>query len=169
MTVPWMSFTVVTCLRMTDPCLKVAEERWKDEQRDAVDLADVGQSRDTHRAASAPHLSSASSVFASMIRLSLPGSSAPAAAPSLPSDAHPSASTISAQTPPRGPSSVPLAGQPRRDLAAGDHPPVLPSAGTTTSTELEARLPVQESVSRARVGWGHKDPFWTFGLGMGSL
>ncbi|NXL14941.1 MAVS protein, partial [Setophaga kirtlandii] len=77
-----------------------------------------------------------------------PRSSAPAAAPSLPSDAHPSASTISAQTPPRGPSSVPLAGQPRRDLAAGDHPPVLPSAGTTTSTELEARLPVQESLPK---------------------
>ncbi|NXA00095.1 MAVS protein, partial [Nesospiza acunhae] len=77
-----------------------------------------------------------------------PRSSAPAADSSLPSDVHPSASTISAQTPPRGPNPVPLAGQPRRDLATGDHPPVLPSAGTTTSTELEARLPVQESLPK---------------------
>uniref|UniRef100_A0A8C3Q5V3 Caspase recruitment domain-containing protein n=1 Tax=Geospiza parvula TaxID=87175 RepID=A0A8C3Q5V3_GEOPR len=77
-----------------------------------------------------------------------PRSSAPAAASSLPSDAHPSASTISAQTPPRGPNPAPLAGQPRRDLATGDRPPVLPSAGTTTSTELEARLPVQESLPK---------------------
>uniref|UniRef100_A0A8D2MEH2 Mitochondrial antiviral signaling protein n=1 Tax=Zonotrichia albicollis TaxID=44394 RepID=A0A8D2MEH2_ZONAL len=77
-----------------------------------------------------------------------PRSSAPAAAPSLPSDAHPRPSSISAQTPPREPNSAPLAGQPRRDLATGDHPPVLPSAGTTTSTELEARLPVQESLPK---------------------
>lgn len=28
---------------------------------------------------------------------------------------------------------------------------------------------MQESVSRARVEWGHKCPFWTFGLGMESL
>ncbi|XP_057880251.1 mitochondrial antiviral-signaling protein [Melospiza georgiana] len=77
-----------------------------------------------------------------------PRSSAPAAAPSLPSDAHPRPSSTSAQTPPRGPNSAPLAGQPRRDLATGDHPPVLPSAGTTTSTELEARVPVQESLPK---------------------
>ncbi|NXX26030.1 MAVS protein, partial [Nicator chloris] len=73
-----------------------------------------------------------------------PRSSAPAAASSLPSDAHPTASSISAQTPPRGPNPVPLTGQPSQDLPIGDHPPVLPSAATTTSTDLEARLPVQE-------------------------
>lgn len=77
-----------------------------------------------------------------------PRSSASAAASSFPSDAHPSASSISAQTPPRGPNPAPLAGQPRRDLATGDHPPVLPSAATTTSTDLEARLPVQESLPK---------------------
>ncbi|XP_063257442.1 mitochondrial antiviral-signaling protein [Prinia subflava] len=77
-----------------------------------------------------------------------PRSSAPAAAPSLPSDAHPSASSASAQTPPRGPNPAPLAGQPRRDLPAGDHPPVLPTAATTTSTDLEARLPVQEELPK---------------------
>ncbi|XP_071303388.1 mitochondrial antiviral-signaling protein [Agelaius tricolor] len=77
-----------------------------------------------------------------------PRSSAPVADSSLPSDAHPSPSSISAQTPPRGPNPAPLAGQPRRDRATGDHPPVLPSAGTTTSTELEARLPVQESLPK---------------------
>lgn len=125
-----------------------------------------GQSRDTHRAASAPHLSSASSVFPTKICLSLSGSSAPAAASSLPSDVRPAASSTSVQTPPRGPNPAPLAGQPRQDLPIGDHPSVLPGAATTTSTDLEARVPVQESVSRARVGWGHKGPF---GLGMGSL
>ncbi|NWU44120.1 MAVS protein, partial [Hylia prasina] len=73
-----------------------------------------------------------------------PRSSAPAAASSLPSDAHPTASSSSAQTPPRGPNPAPLAGQPRRDLPVGGHPPVLPSAATTTSMDLEARVPVQE-------------------------
>ncbi|NWR22606.1 MAVS protein, partial [Emberiza fucata] len=77
-----------------------------------------------------------------------PRSSAPAADSSLPSDAHRSASTISARTPPRGPNPAPLAAQPRPDLAPGDHPPVLPGASTTTSTELEARLPVQESLPK---------------------
>ncbi|NXQ56695.1 MAVS protein, partial [Anthoscopus minutus] len=71
-----------------------------------------------------------------------PRSSAPAAAPSLPSDGRTTASSISAQTPSRGPNPAPLAGQPRQDLRIGDHPPVLPSAATTE--DLEARLPVQE-------------------------
>ncbi|NXV07155.1 MAVS protein, partial [Cettia cetti] len=75
-----------------------------------------------------------------------PRSSAPAAASSLPSDAHHTASSISAQTPPRGPNPAPLAGQPRRDLPTGDHPPVLP--GAATSTGLEARVPVQESLHK---------------------
>lgn len=118
-----------------------------------------GQSRDTHRAASAPHLSSASSVFPTMICLSPSGSSAPAS--SLPSDPRPAASSTGAQTPSQGPNPAPLAGQPRQELPIGDHPPVLP-----TSKDLEARVPVQESVSRARVGWGHKG---SFGFGMGSL
>lgn len=125
-----------------------------------------GQSRDTHRAVSAPHLSSASSVFPTMICLSLSGSSAPAAASSLPSDVRPAPSSASAQTPSQGPNPAPLAVQPRQELPMGDHPPVLPGAATTTSKDLEARVPVQESVSRARVGWGHKGPF---GFGMGSL
>ncbi|NXD00945.1 MAVS protein, partial [Certhia familiaris] len=67
---------------------------------------------------------------------------------SLPSAAHPNPSSISAQTPSRGPNPAPLAGQPRRDVPIGDHPPVLPSAATTTSTDLEARHPVQESLPK---------------------
>ncbi|NWI47265.1 MAVS protein, partial [Picathartes gymnocephalus] len=77
-----------------------------------------------------------------------PRPSAPAAASSLPSDTHPTASSISAQTPSRGPNPAPLAEQPRQDLPIGDHRPVLPSAATTTSTDLEARLPVQESLPK---------------------
>ncbi|NXN79706.1 MAVS protein, partial [Bombycilla garrulus] len=77
-----------------------------------------------------------------------PRSSAPPAASSPPGDAHPAASSVSAQMPSRGPNPAPLAGQPRRDLPVGDHPPVLPSAATTKSTELEARLPVQESLPK---------------------
>ncbi|XP_039921170.1 mitochondrial antiviral-signaling protein [Hirundo rustica] len=69
-----------------------------------------------------------------------PRSSAPAAVSSLPSDAHPTASSVSAQTPPQGPNPAPLAGQPCQEPP--DHPPVLASAAT--STDLEARLPVQE-------------------------
>lgn len=49
MTVPGMSFAVVTCLRMMGPCLKVlglvlgwASHLRKDEQRGLVGLADVG-------------------------------------------------------------------------------------------------------------------------------
>ncbi|XP_066173547.1 mitochondrial antiviral-signaling protein [Sylvia atricapilla] len=77
-----------------------------------------------------------------------PRSSAPADSSSLPSDAHPTASSISAQTPSRGPNPALLAGQPRQDLPLGDHPPVLPSAATTMSMDLEARLPVQESLPK---------------------
>ncbi|NWV79602.1 MAVS protein, partial [Dasyornis broadbenti] len=75
-----------------------------------------------------------------------PRSSAPAAASSLPSDAHPTA-----QTPSRGPNpapGAPLAEQPHRNLPADDHPPVLPSAATPTSKDLEARIPVQESLPK---------------------
>ncbi|KAM7052939.1 mitochondrial antiviral-signaling protein isoform 1-T3 [Acridotheres tristis] len=79
---------------------------------------------------------------------SRPRSSAPAAASSLPSDVRPAASSTSVQTPPRGPNPAPLAGQPRQDLPIGDHPSVLPGAATTTSTDLEARVPVQESLPK---------------------
>ncbi|NXA94836.1 MAVS protein, partial [Melanocharis versteri] len=79
-----------------------------------------------------------------------PRSSAPAAASSLPSDARPTASSISAQTPSSGPNSALLAEQPCRDLPVGGRPPVLPSAATTRSTDLEARLPVQESLPKKR-------------------
>lgn len=48
-TIPGMCFTVVTCLRMMGPCLKVlvlvvegSSHPRKDEHRDAVCLADVG-------------------------------------------------------------------------------------------------------------------------------
>ncbi|NWV55505.1 MAVS protein, partial [Daphoenositta chrysoptera] len=80
-----------------------------------------------------------------------PRPSAPAAASSLPSDAHPTASSLSAQTPPQGPNPAPgdpMAEQPRRELPAGDHPAVLPHAATPRSTDLEARLPVQESLPK---------------------
>ncbi|NXB99439.1 MAVS protein, partial [Orthonyx spaldingii] len=75
-----------------------------------------------------------------------PRSSAPTAASSLPGDAHATAS-ISAHTPSQGSNPAPLA-QPRPELPLGDLPPVLPSAATPTSTELEARLPVQESLPK---------------------
>ncbi|NWW72603.1 MAVS protein, partial [Climacteris rufus] len=79
-----------------------------------------------------------------MIHSSPPG-------PSAPSDAHPSASSISAQTPSQGPNpaaGVPMAEQPHRDVPVGDHPPVLPSAATTMRTDLGAKLPVQESLPK---------------------
>ncbi|NXO78464.1 MAVS protein, partial [Sitta europaea] len=77
-----------------------------------------------------------------------PRSSAPAAAFSLPSAARPTASSISAQTPSQGPNPAPLAGQPHQDRPIGDHPPVQSSAATTTSMDLEARHPVQESLPK---------------------
>ncbi|NXC58252.1 MAVS protein, partial [Aleadryas rufinucha] len=80
-----------------------------------------------------------------------PRPSAPAAASPLPSDAHPTTSSISAQTPPQVPNpapGAPMAEQPRQDLPVGDHPPALPSAATPRSTDLEARLPVQESLPK---------------------
>lgn len=77
-----------------------------------------------------------------------PRSSAPAAASSLPSDVRPAPSSASAQTPSQGPNPAPLAVQPRQELPMGDHPPVLPGAATTTSKDLEARVPVQESLPK---------------------
>ncbi|NXU08091.1 MAVS protein, partial [Pardalotus punctatus] len=80
-----------------------------------------------------------------------PRSSALAAASSLPSDAHPTTSSVSARTPSQGPNpapGAPLAKQPRQGLPVGDHPPVLPSPATPMSSDLEARLPVQESLPK---------------------
>ncbi|NXK37577.1 MAVS protein, partial [Piprites chloris] len=79
-----------------------------------------------------------------------PRPSAPAAASSLPSNARPTSSD-SAQTQSLRPNSAPgapLAEQPRQDLPVGDHPPLLPNAATTMSTDLEARIPVQESLPK---------------------
>ncbi|NWI93051.1 MAVS protein, partial [Pitta sordida] len=75
--------------------------------------------------------------------------SAPAS--SLPGNAHPAASSVSAQTPSPGPNpapGAPLGEQPCQDLPDGDRPPLLPSAAITTSTDLEARAPVQESLPK---------------------
>ncbi|NWX35789.1 MAVS protein, partial [Notiomystis cincta] len=77
-----------------------------------------------------------------------PRSSAPTAASSLPSDARPTPSSVSAQTPSQRPNPALPAQQPRPDLPTGHHPAVLPRAAPTTSTDLEARLPVQESLPK---------------------
>ncbi|NXW94819.1 MAVS protein, partial [Alopecoenas beccarii] len=76
---------------------------------------------------------------------------APAAAPSPPaaSAARPAVS-IAAQMPSPGPNPVlgaPLAEQPCRDLPVGGRPPLLPG-DTATSTDLDARAPVQESLPK---------------------
>ncbi|NXX61989.1 MAVS protein, partial [Scopus umbretta] len=78
---------------------------------------------------------------------------APAAAPFPPvaSDARPAVSSVAAQTLSPGPNPAPgdpLAEQPRRDLPVGSHPPLPPCAATTTSTDLDARAPVQESLPK---------------------
>ncbi|NXJ85067.1 MAVS protein, partial [Trogon melanurus] len=83
-------------------------------------------------------------------RTSPPRPPAPAAAsfPPVASDAHPVGSSISAQKPFPGPNpalGAPLAEQPHQDLPVGDRPPLLPRAATATSTDLDARTPVQES------------------------
>ncbi|XP_075004515.1 mitochondrial antiviral-signaling protein isoform X1 [Calonectris borealis] len=79
-------------------------------------------------------------------------SPAPAAAsiPPAASDARPAVSSIGAQMPSPGPNpapGAPFAEQPRRDLPISGRPPLLPGAATATSTDLDARAPVQESVS----------------------
>ncbi|NXA09400.1 MAVS protein, partial [Sapayoa aenigma] len=74
-----------------------------------------------------------------------------AAASSLPSSDRPAASSMSARTPPSRPNpaqGAPLAEQPRQDLPVGDRPPLLPSTAATTSVDLEARAPVQESLPK---------------------
>ncbi|KAM9236204.1 mitochondrial antiviral-signaling protein [Leptosomus discolor] len=64
------------------------------------------------------------------------------------SDARPAVSSVGAQMPSSGPNpapDAPLAEQRHRDLPADGRPPLLPSAPTAASTELDARAPVQES------------------------
>ncbi|NWI23801.1 MAVS protein, partial [Sula dactylatra] len=78
---------------------------------------------------------------------------APAAAsfPPAASDAHPATSCVGAQVPSPRPSPAPgaaLAEQPCRDPPAGGCPPLLPGDATTTSTDLDARAPVQESLPK---------------------
>ncbi|NWX10625.1 MAVS protein, partial [Caloenas nicobarica] len=71
-------------------------------------------------------------------------SSPPAASAACP------AISIAAQTPSPGPNPIlgaPLVEQPCRDLPVGGRPPLLPGA-TTTSTDLDARAPVQESLPK---------------------
>ncbi|NXG18352.1 MAVS protein, partial [Grallaria varia] len=77
--------------------------------------------------------------------------SAPATPSSLPSNDRPATSSPSAQTQSLQPNPAPgaqMAEQPRQDLPLGDHPPVLHSTASTTSTDLEARAPVQESLPK---------------------
>ncbi|XP_075565179.1 mitochondrial antiviral-signaling protein [Pelecanus crispus] len=78
---------------------------------------------------------------------------APAAAsfPPAASDVRPAVSSIGAQMPSPGPNPAPgdpLAEQLRQDLPVVSHPPLLPGAATTTSTDLDARAPVQESLPK---------------------
>ncbi|XP_050751856.1 LOW QUALITY PROTEIN: mitochondrial antiviral-signaling protein [Gymnogyps californianus] len=80
-----------------------------------------------------------------------PPAPATASFPPAASDARPAVSSVGAQTPSPGLNPAPgasLAEQPRRDLPAGGRPPLLPGAATTTSTDLDARAPVQESLSK---------------------
>ncbi|NXM67934.1 MAVS protein, partial [Serilophus lunatus] len=67
--------------------------------------------------------------------------SAPAAAPSLPSNARPAASSIGAPTTPPRPNPAPGA-------PLAEHPPLQPSTASTTSPDWEARAPVQESLPK---------------------
>ncbi|CAN0029021.1 unnamed protein product [Bubo scandiacus] len=73
---------------------------------------------------------------------------APTSFPPAASDARPTLSSIGAQTPSPGPNPAPLAEQPHRDLPASGRPPLLPGPATASSTELDARAPVQESLPK---------------------
>ncbi|XP_064916295.1 mitochondrial antiviral-signaling protein [Columba livia] len=78
-----------------------------------------------------------------------PAAPATASSPPAASTARPAVS-VAAQTPSPGPNPVlggPLAEQPCRDLPVGGHSPLLPDT-TTTSTDLDARAPVQESLPK---------------------
>ncbi|XP_014791603.1 PREDICTED: mitochondrial antiviral-signaling protein isoform X2 [Calidris pugnax] len=76
---------------------------------------------------------------------------APASFPPVANNGHPAVSSISAQTPSLGLNptpGAPLAERRSQDHPAGSRPPLLPSDATTTSTDLDARAPVQESLSK---------------------
>ncbi|NXJ62673.1 MAVS protein, partial [Rostratula benghalensis] len=80
-----------------------------------------------------------------------PPAPATASFPPVGSNGHPPVSSIGAQMPPPQPNpapGAPLAEQPRQDLPASSCPPLLPSDATTASTDLDARAPVQESLSK---------------------
>ncbi|PKU48470.1 mitochondrial antiviral-signaling protein [Limosa lapponica baueri] len=80
-----------------------------------------------------------------------PPAPATASFPPVASNGRPAVSSVGAQTLSPGPNpapGAPLAEQPSQDLPAGSRPPLLPSDATTTSTDLDARVPVQELLSK---------------------
>ncbi|NXC78359.1 MAVS protein, partial [Anhinga anhinga] len=80
-----------------------------------------------------------------------PPAPATASFPPAASDACPAVSSIGAQPPSPRPSPAPgaaLAKQPCPDPPVGGRPPLQPSAATTTSQDLDARAPVQESLPK---------------------
>ncbi|XP_074948323.1 mitochondrial antiviral-signaling protein isoform X1 [Phalacrocorax aristotelis] len=80
-----------------------------------------------------------------------PPAPATASLPPAASDACPTVSSIGAQAPSPRPSPAPggaLAEQPCREPPVISHPPLLPGAATTTSKDLDARAPVQESLPK---------------------
>ncbi|NXK14636.1 MAVS protein, partial [Herpetotheres cachinnans] len=81
------------------------------------------------------------------------GPRAPATAsfPPAASNARPAVSSVGAHTPSPGLSpapGAPLAEQPCQDPPVGSHLPLLPSAAPVTSMDLDARVPVQESLPK---------------------
>ncbi|XP_010178923.1 PREDICTED: mitochondrial antiviral-signaling protein [Mesitornis unicolor] len=80
-----------------------------------------------------------------------PPASSAASSPPATSNAHPSVSSVSAQMLSPGPNpapGAPLAEEPCQDLPTAGCSPVPLAAATTTSTDLDARAPVQESLPK---------------------
>ncbi|NWS56837.1 MAVS protein, partial [Chunga burmeisteri] len=80
-----------------------------------------------------------------------PPTPAAASFPPAASDTRPAVSSIGAHTPSPGSNlarGAPLAEQPRQNLPVGSHPPPMPGAATATSTDLDARAPVQETLPK---------------------
>ncbi|XP_040447052.1 mitochondrial antiviral-signaling protein [Falco naumanni] len=80
-----------------------------------------------------------------------PPAAASASFPPAVSNARPAVSSVGSSTPSTGPSpalGTPLAEQPCQDPPVGSHPPLLPSAATVTGMDLDARVPVQESLPK---------------------
>ncbi|NXV72916.1 MAVS protein, partial [Atlantisia rogersi] len=80
-----------------------------------------------------------------------PKPSIAASFPFAASNARPTSSSISARTLSPAPNpapGAPLAMQPHPDLPASGCPPLLPSAATATSVDLDTRAPVQESLPK---------------------